>query len=88
MFICGFHKPFYSYDIIAVHFKKLLDENDKRYLYQLRHSFASLMISEEEDVLWVSRMMGHKSLDITLKTYSKAYSIIQDKKGRRSVQSS
>jgi integrase len=83
VFLNSYHKPFYSHDIIAVHFKKLLDENDTRYLYQLRHSFASMMISQGEDVLWVSRMMGHKSLDITLSTYSKAYSIWQDKKGQK-----
>lgn len=81
VFLSSFHKPFYSHDIISSRFKDLLIEGDPRYLYNLRHSFASLMISEGEDVLWVSRMLGHKSLDITLKTYSKAYSIMQDKIG-------
>lgn len=83
VFLSSLGKSFYSHDIIAMRFKKLLDENDTRYLYQLRHSFASLMISAGEDVLWVSRMMGHKSLDITLKTYSKAYDVWQDKKGQK-----
>ena len=75
-------KIFYSHDTIAVSFKRLTD-NDPRYLYQLRHSFASLMISEGEDMLWVSRVMGHKSLDITLKIYTHAYSVTQDKNGRK-----
>ena len=75
-------KIFYSHDTIAVSFKRLT-VNDPRYLYQLRHSFASLMISEGEDMLWVSRVMGHKSLDITLKIYTHAYSVTQDKNGRK-----
>ena len=72
-------KPFYSHDIIAKKFKSLLDRNDKRYLYQLRHSFATMMISEGEDILWVSGMLGHKNSDITLKSYAKAYNISRDK---------
>lgn len=76
-------KPFYSHDVIAKKFKKLLESNDKRYLYQLRHSFATKMISEGEDILWVSRMMGHKNADITLKTYAKAYDISRNKNTRK-----
>ena len=46
VFMSAFNKPFYSHDTIAKQFKDLLDEGDKRYLYQLRHTFASLMISK------------------------------------------
>lgn len=67
--------PFYSHDFIAKQFKDLLSKDDRRYLYQLRHSFATMMISEGEDILWVSKMLGHKSSDITLKAYAKAYKI-------------
>lgn len=76
---------FYSHDIIAKQFKALLDKNDNRYLYQLRHSFASLMISNGEDIMAVSKMMGHKSLDITMKTYAKAYKFIRDKTQRKQM---
>jgi len=62
-----------------VQFKKLLNVNDARYLYQLRHTFASLMISNAEEITWVSQMMGHKSSDITLRVYAKAYKVIKDK---------
>jgi len=79
IFLNSSEKPFYSHDVIAKKFKKLLDTNDKRYLYQLRHSFATKMISEGEDILWVSKMMGHKNADITLKTYAKAYDISRNK---------
>lgn len=83
VFINSNNTPFYSHDIIAKQFKALLDNGDKRYLYQLRHSFATMMISEGEDILWVSKMLGHKSSDITLKTYAKAYNISHNKNERK-----
>lgn len=42
-----------------------------RSIYQTRHSFASNMISGGENPLWVSQMLGHKSLNTTLIKYSK-----------------
>lgn len=75
--------PFYSHDFIAKQFKDLLSKDDRRYLYQLRHSFATMMISEGEDILWVSKMLGHKSSDITLKAYAKAYKISRNKEKRK-----
>jgi len=81
VFLNSSKKPFYSHDIIAKKFKSLLNDGDDRYLYHLRHSFASLMISEGEDILWVSRMLGHKNTDITLKLYAKAYKLFNDKIG-------
>lgn len=83
VFLNSSNKAFYSHDIIAKQFKSLLDNEDKRYLYQLRHSFATMMISEGEDILWVSRMLGHKSSDITLKAYAKAYRISHNKDERK-----
>lgn len=83
VFLNSSNRPFYSHDIIAKQFKSLLDNGDKRYLYQLRHSFATMMISEGEDILWVSRMLGHKSSDITLKAYAKAYRISHKKDERK-----
>jgi len=83
VFLSSFHKPFFDYNTIAVQFQKLLKDGDTRYLYQLRHTFASLMISYNEEVTWVSQMMGHKSSDITLKVYAKAYKVIKDKTNER-----
>ncbi|MCT7531986.1 tyrosine-type recombinase/integrase [Aliarcobacter cryaerophilus] len=40
-------------------------------MYQTRHSFASNMLSNKEDIFWVSKMLGHKNLNITLEKYSK-----------------
>jgi integrase len=44
---------------------------DYRTLYQTRHTFASIMISKGEDMLWVSNMLGHGNLNITLSKYAK-----------------
>lgn len=40
-------------------------------MYNLRHTFASQMISKGADILWVSKMLGHKDPSITLKIYAK-----------------
>ena len=44
---------------------------DYRALYQTRHTFASNMISAGEDILWVSQMLGHSNLQVTLTVYAK-----------------
>ena len=43
----------------------------ERPLYNLRHTFASQMISRGADIVWVSNMLGHKNVSITLSTYTK-----------------
>lgn len=42
-----------------------------RRFYTTRHSFASVMLSEGENVGWISKMLGHKNTFITLSTYAK-----------------
>ena len=44
---------------------------EKRGIHQTRHTFATNMLSNLENPLWVSQMLGHKSLVITLNTYTK-----------------
>lgn len=41
-----------------------------RSIYQTRHSFASNMLSNKEDIFWVSQMLGHKNINITSEKYS------------------
>jgi integrase len=50
-------------------FKRLKIEY--RPLYHMRHSFASLMIANGEDILWVSNMLGHVSSKMTLDRYAR-----------------
>lgn len=69
-------KPFYSHDVLNRRFKQLLKEINikERNIYNLRHTFASYMISNIQngvDILWVSKMLGHKDASITLKVYAK-----------------
>lgn len=63
------------YDIKRIrdtHWKKLLKKCGYEYrtIYQTRHTFASMMV-ENEDILWVSKMLGHKDSTITLQRYAK-----------------
>ncbi|GAA9736741.1 site-specific integrase [Helicobacter pylori] len=53
-------------------FKKLLKALNlkERKLYTTRHTFASLMLSQGEEAMWVSKTLGHKDLNTTYRTYS------------------
>ncbi|BDY12472.1 tyrosine-type recombinase/integrase [Hydrogenimonas cancrithermarum] len=42
-----------------------------RTIYQMCHTFATLMIEHGEDVLWVANMLGHTDPSMTLKMYAK-----------------
>ena len=39
-------------------------------LYALRHSFATLLLADGEELLVVSRLLGHKSIVLTADVYS------------------
>lgn len=61
-----------SGDLLYEWYKLLEKLNlEKRNIYQTRHSFASNMLSNKENPLWVSQMLGHKSLNMTLEVYTK-----------------
>ncbi|ANT42758.1 integrase [Helicobacter phage Pt1918U] len=53
-------------------FKKLLKALNlkDRKLYATRHTFASLMLSQGEEAMWISQTLGHKDLNTTYSTYS------------------
>jgi integrase len=38
--------------------------------HALRHTYASLLLSQGEDIGWVSRQLRHKSIAVTLSIYS------------------
>lgn len=85
VFLTKFKQPYYSATKISENYwRKILDSInlDYRNLYQMRHTFASLMISSGEDILWVSSMLGHKNANITLQVYAKY--IKSEKKSRGS----
>ncbi len=64
------------YDIKRIRntrWKKLLKECNIEYrtIYQMRHTFATVMIEHGEDILWVSNMLGHADSSMTLQMYAK-----------------
>lgn len=73
VFINRSKRPFYSHDIIGLNFHNILKKSEvkDRPLYNLRHTFASQLISKGADITWVSKMLGHKDITITLKVYTK-----------------
>lgn len=73
VFLNSSKNPFYNHDIVSLNFKNILKQSGvkERVLYNLRHTFASQMISQGIDIVWVSRMLGHKDVSITLKIYTK-----------------
>lgn len=82
IFVNTSKEHFYSHDVINLNFKNLLKLNniELRTLYNLRHTFASQMISSGADIVWVSKMLGHKDVSITLKVYTK---FIQENDNKR-----
>ena len=51
-----------------------------RTIYQTRHSFATMMLENGEDILWVSHTLGHKNTSITYDVYTK---YVKDKEKKR-----
>lgn len=85
VFLTNRNEPYSSANKISiVYWQKVLKKLDikHRTLYQMRHTFASMMISSGEDILWVASMLGHKSANITLQVYAKY--LKNDKKSRGS----
>lgn len=79
------HKsPFIHSGRINPYWKALLENLGFAYrvFYNTRHSFASIMINYGEDMIWVSKMLGHNNLSTTLQIYTK---YLEDKDKRRAL---
>lgn len=57
-----------------------------RYPYQLRHTFASWMLSAGENPLWVAKQMGHRDWSQVVKTYGKWIPAVDPMAGQRAVE--
>lgn len=42
-----------------------------RNFYQTRHTFASMLLSAGENMLWLSKQMGHRDAEMLIKVYTK-----------------
>ncbi len=72
------------YDIKRIrntHWTKVLKDCGLEYrpIYHTRHTFATIMLENGEDILWVSNMLGHTDSTMTLSRYAK-YIKREDKK--------
>ena len=76
-------KPFTDFACISKTYWRPVFENidiEYRNPYQMRHTFASMMISNGEDILWVSKMLGHTTSAMTLTMYAR---YVENKDKRR-----
>ena len=72
------------YDIKRIRtsdWKKVLKASGLKYrpIYHTRHSFATIMLENGEDILWVSNTLGHTDSTMTLSRYAR-YIKREDKK--------
>lgn len=69
----------------AFFFKPLLKRAGVRYRYpyQMRHTFASIALSAGENVMWVSKQLGHKNWYVTAKRYARWIKSVVPDAGRR-----
>ncbi|WP_146876924.1 site-specific integrase [Arcobacter sp. CECT 9188] len=67
------NRKLYNSTTVSSSFEILLKKCNLEYrsIYHTRHSFASNMLSNKEDIFWVSQMLGHKNTSITVERYSK-----------------
>lgn len=63
----------WSYDTIRKAWVNLLNKGQVRYRnpYQTRHTYASMMLSGGENIMWVANQMGHVDTQMVIKTYGK-----------------
>jgi integrase len=74
VFETRYKRPYGSSDKITQYYwRNILNELGipYRHLYTCRHTFASMMIANGEDILWVSNMLGHRDSSMTLQVYSR-----------------
>jgi integrase len=79
------NEPFTSCDKINVfYWRPALKNANIPYirLYQMRHTFATMMIGNGEDILWVSNMLGHKNSTTTLNVYASYVKRVDKKRGQ------
>ena len=76
-----------DYQIREVAWKPTLKKAGVRYRnpYQTRHTYASMLLSKGENMLWVAKQMGHRDTEMVIKTYGKWIPQSESKEGYRPV---
>jgi integrase len=57
----------------------------RRYVYQLRHTFATWALSAGENPAWIAKQMGHKSVQVIFDHYAKWMGELDKRAGSRMV---
>ena len=75
------------YDIKRIrntHWTRVLKECNFKYrpIYHTRHTFATMMLENNEDILWVSNMLGHTDSTMTLSKYARYVKRDEKKRAR------
>lgn len=67
------NKPYSSSDIVSDKWRTMVRRINIKYrnCYQMRHTYASTLLSNGENVMWVASQMGHANAEMILKRYGK-----------------
>lgn len=67
------NKPYSDSNIVGNAWRRLLAEIDIKYRnpYQMRHTYASTLLSNGENVWWLCSQMGHETVEMLFKHYGK-----------------
>ena len=67
------NKPWSSDNKIRDHWIKLFADGvvKYRYPYQMRHTFASCLLSAGENIAWIATQMGHINTEMVIRNYGK-----------------
>lgn len=62
-----------SQQIRRTQWMHILKKTGVRYrnTYQTRHTYASMMLSQGENIMWVSKQLGHVDVEMVIKTYGR-----------------
>jgi integrase len=72
VFVNRFNKPYYTSDALNIMLGRYSKKAGikKRTIYNTRHTFATMMLNNNEDIMWVSHMLGHSTTETTFKNYA------------------
>lgn len=65
-------KPIDADNLIKRRFHKILKKADVKQIrfHDLRHTYASLLISKDLNFKYIQKQMGHSSFEVTMNTYA------------------
>ena len=73
VFVNQYGRPYTRSDkIVSSKWRPLISKCGLEYriLYKTRHTFASVMLQRGEEIGWVSKMLGHANINMTLTKYA------------------